>query len=159
MKWLAILLLASACIGRATMRDPHEGQIRLQFHNVSGGPICELYVFPFGQTNEGPDRIAPDTELPTGQHVVLWLEPNTYQLRAAGCPYESTQINGYAASAPLPMEGLAVIFREDDAASKAAADALVHAHENSTLIPAKLGYVKSPPKKPPTIKPVPGARR
>lgn len=157
MKWLAVLLV-SACIGRATVRDPHEGQVRLQFHNVAGGPICELYVFPFGQTNEGTNRIASGTELPTGKHVVLWLEPNTYQLRAAGCPYESTQVGGYAASAPLPMHGLAVIYREDDGASKSAAEALVHAHENSTLIPAKLGYVKSPQKKPPTIKPVLGSR-
>ena len=158
MKWLAILLV-SGCIGRATLRDPHEGQVRLQFHNVAGGPICELYVFPFGQTNEGANRIAPDTELPTGMRVDVWLEPNTYQVRAAGCPYETTRVAGYAASAPLPMNGLAVLYREDDAASKAAADALVHAHENSTLIPAKLGYVKSAPKKPTTVKPVPGSRR
>jgi hypothetical protein len=156
-KWLAIVVL-SGCIGRATARNPHEGEVRLQFHNVTGGPICELYVFSFGQTNEGANRIAADTELPTGKRVDLWLAPNTYQLRAAGCPYESTQIGGYAASAPLPMNGLAVIYREDDAASKSAAEALVHAHENSTLIPAKLGFVKSPPKKPPTVKPVPGSR-
>ena len=157
MKWWATLLLGG-CIGRSTISNPHEGLARLEFHNVAGGPVCELHVFKFGQSDEGVNRIAANTELPSGMHLDLWLEPNTYQVRAGGCSYEKQQVSGYVASEALPRDGLVVLFREDDAQSKATADALVHAHENSALMPAKLLFNANAAKKPSTVTPTPGSR-
>jgi hypothetical protein len=158
-KRAALLLTLVGCIGRSTISNPHEGLARLEFHNVAGGPVCELHVFRFGQTDEGPNRIAANAELPSGMHVDMWLTPDTYQVRAAGCPYEKQQIGGYVASEALPRDGLVVLFREDDAQSKATADALVHAHENSALMPAKLLFNANATKKPTTVTPTPGSRR
>lgn len=157
MKWWAALLL-TGCIGRSTISNPHEGLARLEVHNVAGGPICELHVFKFGQTEEGVNRIAANAELPSGMHVDLWLTPDTYQVRTGGCPYEKQQVSGYVASEPLPRDGIVVLFREDDPQSKAAADALVHAHENSALMPAKLLHNANPTKKPAATTPTPGSR-
>jgi hypothetical protein len=156
-KWWAAFLFAG-CIGRSTISNPHEGLARLEFHNVAGGPVCELHVFKFGQTDEGPNRIAANTELPSGMHIDMWLTPDTYQVRAGGCPYEKQQVRGYVASEALPRDGLVVLFREDDAQSKATADALVHAHENSALMPAKLLFNANATKKPANVLPPPGAR-
>jgi len=157
---LAIVALAcSACIHRSTISDPHAGQARLEFHNVAGGPVCELHVFRFGQSDEGANRISANTELPSGMHLDMWLPPDTYQIRAGGCPYEKQQVGGYVASESLPRDGIAVLFREDDAQSKSTADALVHAHENSALIPAKLVFNANATKKPAEVAPTPGSRR
>lgn len=159
MKRTALLLTLVGCIHRPTISDPHAGQARLEVHNVAGGPVCELHVFRFGQSDEGVNRIAAGTELPSGMHLDLWLAPDTYQVRMGGCPYEKQQVGGYVASEALPRDGIVVLFREDDAQSKSTADALVHAHENSALIPAKLLFNANPTKKPVTVTPTPGSRR
>jgi hypothetical protein len=143
----------TGCLG-PTIKDPHAGQRKIAFHNEALGPVCGLYIYPFGQQQQSNNFLDPGTEIPSGGGVAYWVPPSTYQIHAEGCPYEKTQVGGYAPQVILDKaDGVAVLFREDDAKSKEAAQAIVHAQENGTMIPAKLTAVSSPSKKPPTVVP------
>jgi hypothetical protein len=149
----AAALALAGCVG-PTMHNPHEGQRKISFHNEALGPVCALYIYPFGQQQPSNNFLDANTEIPSGGEVDYWVPPNTYQIHAEGCPYEKTQVGGYAPQVIMDRaDGVAVLFREDDPKSKEAAQAIVHAHENGTMIPAKLTAVKNPDKKPPTVLP------
>ena len=151
----AIVALAlTACVGRGTAwRDPHAGQFKLTFHNQAGGPVCALYIFPHAQAQPGNNFLEPDTEIGSGDSIDYWLEPGTYQVRAEGCPYEKQQVGGFAPQVIMNRAGVVVLFREDDAKSKDAAQTIVHDNYNGTMIPAKLTANGSASKKPPTVRP------
>ena len=149
----AIAALAlTGCVG-PTIKNPHPGLLELEFHNEAGGPVCKVYVYPLGQQEPSNNILAPDTEIPTGGSISTWLEPHTYQINAEGCPYEKLRVGGYAPQVIMNVAGVAVLFREDDAKSKEAAQAVVHDSHNGTMIPAKLTLDQNPTKKPATIKP------
>ncbi|HUS31883.1 MAG TPA: hypothetical protein VMZ53_25455 [Kofleriaceae bacterium] len=149
----AVALGLCGCVG-PTIRDPHAGQRRLTFHNEAGGPVCRLSIYPFGQSQPSNNFLEADTEIPSGGSVDYWVTPSTYQVHAEGCPYEKTQVGGYAPQVIMEKaDAVTVLFREDDAKSKDAAQAIVHAHQNGTMIPAKLTVVGKPAARPTTVRP------
>jgi hypothetical protein len=141
---LAGLALVAGCPARPTLRDPHEGERKLTFHNLAGGSVCGLYVYPIAQTQEGSNRLAPNAELRGGDTLRLWLVPADYQVRATGCPYETLDVSGFITNVRLGDDGIVVLFREDDPKSNEAAMAIAHEHDNTFLVPAKLHLVKHP---------------
>jgi hypothetical protein len=145
-------LALTACVG-TTIRDPHAGQFKLTFHNEAGGPVCALHIYPHAQAQPGNNFLDPDTEIPTGDSIDYWLEPGTYQIRAEGCPYEKQKVGGFAPQVILNQAGVAVLFREDDAKSKDAAQTIVHDNHNGTMIPAKLTANSNASKKPTIVRP------
>jgi hypothetical protein len=146
-----VALALAACVG-STIRDPHAGQLELTFHNEAGGPICALHIYPHAQAQPGNNFLDPDTEIGSGDSVDFWLEPGTYQIRAEGCPYEKQKVSGYAPQVIMNTKGVAVLFREDDAKSKDAAQTIVHENYNGTMIPAKLTANSNAAKKPATVR-------
>jgi hypothetical protein len=141
---LAALALLAGCPSRPTLRNPHEGESQLTFHNFAGGPICGFYVYSIAQTLEGANRLAPKAELPNGESHRLWLAPGDYQVRATACPYEKLAVTGYMTNVRLGDDGIVVLYREDDAKSNEAAMRIAHEHDNTFLVPAKLQLVKHP---------------
>jgi hypothetical protein len=154
---LAIALVLFGCAG-ARIRDLHEGKHKLTFHNEGGGPVCGIYIFPFGRSDQGANWLPPDTEVAQGRSIELWVAPETYQFRATGCPYERQHVSGYVASVIMNTPGIVVLFDEALARSKDAAVALAHRHENSTLVPAKYKLVASPAQRPATQRAAPPSR-
>src|SRR5262245_51373702 len=92
---LVLVVLLGGCPSHPIINDVHKGQHRITFHNEAGGFVCELYVFPFGQSQIGNNLIAPDTDVASGDSTDVWLPPNTYQVQVVGCRYEKQQVNGY----------------------------------------------------------------
>jgi hypothetical protein len=154
---LAIAVVMIGCAG-TTIRTAHEGQHSLTFHNEAGGPVCGIYIFPFGRSEQGTNWLPPDTEVASGGSIELWVTPETYQFRATGCPYERQHVSGYVASVIMNTPGIVVLFNESEARSKDAAVALAHRHENSTLVPAKYKHVASPTQRPATQRAAPSSR-
>ena len=139
---VVLALVIAACAGRAIRHDPHEGMLQLTFHNLAGGSICEVYVFPATDTNEGANRLA--NELRSGEQLRLWLVPGDYQVREDGCTFEKLDVKGFTTNIRLNMNGNVVLYREDDAKSKAAATQFAHDNENTYLVVAKVQLVKHP---------------
>jgi hypothetical protein len=151
---IAALALLVGCAA-PKLRDPHAGQFKLTFHNVTGGPVCGIHVFPFGRTEEGASWLPPNTEVSAGGVVELWVQPDTYQFHATACPYEREQITGYVPSVVMNMNGMVVLYNEADARSKDAAVALAHEHTNSTMIPAKYKRDETPAPRPAGLRSAP----
>jgi hypothetical protein len=146
---LATLSLAG-CIG-PTMKNKHPGLLELRFHNEAGGPVCKVFVYPFSQQEPSNNLLDADTEIPSGSSVDTFLEPGTYQINAQGCPYEKQQVNGFAPQVIMNVNGVAVLYKEDDVKSKEAAQAVVHDSHNGTMIPVKITLEQNPIKKPATV--------
>jgi hypothetical protein len=156
MRWkrAAIVLALTGCSGPTLMsKDPHAGEYKLSFHNEAGGPVCALFIYPFGQREPSNNILDANTEVASGGEIATWIAPNTYQIHADGCPYEKQQVGGYAPQVIMNADGVAVLYREDDAKSKDAAQAYVHDSHNGTMIPAKLTFNANPSKKPATVTP------
>ncbi|HSD87313.1 MAG TPA: hypothetical protein VLB44_07350 [Kofleriaceae bacterium] len=154
----AVLALVAGCVG-PTMRDRHPGQLKLTFHNEAGGPVCGLYIYPFGQTAQGQNWLQPDTEIASGNWIEFWVSSETtYQFRVEGCPYEHQLLHGYAPSIVMNEPAVAVLYKEDDKRSKEVAEGLAHSHTNSTLIPAKQTFVAHPTARPTVVKTAPSSR-
>lgn len=155
MRWKRSLLsavVATGCSGTPTMmHDPHAGKLELAFHNEAGGPVCGVFIYPFSQPQPSNNILDADTDLPAGGQVSTWVAPDTYQIHVDGCPYEKLKIDGYAPQVIMNTDGVAAIYREDDAKSKDAAQAVVHDSHNGTLIPAKLTANAHPSAKPATV--------
>jgi len=124
-------------------RNPHEGEHQLTFHNLAGGSVCGVYVFRVAEDNQGGNRLT-NSELRNNETLQLWLTPGDYQVRATGCSYEKLDVRGYTTNVRLNMDGNIVLYREDDAKSKAAATQLAHDNENTYLVLAKVQFVKHP---------------
>lgn len=134
------------------MKPKHPGKLELAFHNEAGGPVCKVYVYPFGQQEPTNNILLDaDTEIPSGGSLATWLEPGTYQINAQGCPYEKQQVGGFAPQVIMNISGVAVLYKEEDAKSKEAAQAVVHDSHNGTMIPAKVTLEQNPIKKPATV--------
>jgi len=139
----AVLAIVAGCGARQKLRNPHEGEHQLTFHNLAGS-VCGFYVFSVAQSQEGNNRLAQDAELRNGDSLRLWVVPGDYQVRATGCPYEKMNVSGYTTNVRLGPDGIVVLYREDDAKSKEAAMQIAHKNENTFLIPAKLQLVSHP---------------
>lgn len=124
-------------------RNPHEGEHQLTFHNIAGGSVCRLHVWAVAEANEGTNRLTIP-ELRSGDMLKLWLVPGDYQVRATGCDYEKLDVRGFTTNVRLNQNGNVVLYREDDAKSKAAAIQLAHDIENTYLVVAKVQLVKNP---------------
>lgn len=158
MRWKRSLVgavLVAGCSGTPTMmgRDPHAGMLELTIHNEAGGPVCGVFVYPFGQPEPSNNILDADTEVPASGEIRTWVKPDTYQIHVEGCPYEKLSIGGYAPQVIMNTDGVAAIYREDDAKSKDAAQAVVHDSHNGTMIPAKLTANAHPSKKPGNVHP------
>ena len=138
-----MLAIVAGC-GRSTLRNPHEGEHRLTFHNFAGGSVCGFHVYPVAQAQEGSNRLAPDAELRSGDSLRLWVVPGDYQVRATGCSYEKLDVSGFITNVRLNGDGIVVLYREDDAKSKEAAMRIAHENDNTFLVPAKLQLVSHP---------------
>jgi hypothetical protein len=123
--------------------DPHAGQFELTFHNEAGSAVCALHIFPEGEPAEGDSWLDAGTEVAAGRFISFWLRPGTYQVRAVGCSREKLQVTGFAPQVIMNRSGVVVLYREDVPKSVEAADALAHANQNSTRIPAKLSANKA----------------
>src|SRR5262245_55258287 len=80
---LATVSALGACVG-PTIKTKHPGQLELKFHNEAGGPVCKVFVYPFGQQEPSNNILEVDTEITTGGSVATWVEPGTYQINAQG---------------------------------------------------------------------------
>jgi hypothetical protein len=156
---LALALSFGCKTSAKLMNDPHKGQFELEFHNEVGGDVCELYIFPEGERNEGNNWLTAEQRVPSGSTVAYWLDPAVYQVHAVGCSYEPLLADGYTPRVAMNTHGVVVLFREDVATSKAEATRLAHDHHNATPIPAKLTANKAPTKRPsPPAEPAARAR-
>src|SRR5262245_48038925 len=138
MRAIYVLAVVAGCAAAMQRRNPHEGELKLTFHNMAGGSICGVVVFPVTET-ESANRLK--AELPTGETFSLWLVPGDYQVRADGCTFEKLDMRGFTTNVRLNMDGNVVLYREDDAKSKAAATSFAHDNENTYLVLAKVQLV------------------
>jgi hypothetical protein len=141
---LAVLVIAAGCAGGLTLRNPHEGEHQLTFHNFGGGSVCAFHVYPIAQAQVGTNRLAPDAELRSGDSRRLWLVPGDYQVRATGCSYETLDVSGYTTNVRLIADSNVVLYREDDAKSAEAAMRIAHENENTFLVLAKVQLIPHP---------------
>ena len=141
----AALAIVAGCTEAAMRkRNPHEGEHQLTLHNLAGASVCGVFVFRVAEDNQGENRLASNGELRSGETLQLWLMPGDYQVRATGCSFEKLDVRGYVTNVRLNMDGNVVLYREEDATSKATATRLAHDNENTYLVLAKVQAIKRP---------------
>jgi hypothetical protein len=142
---LTALAFVAGCTEQSMRkRNPHEGEHSLIFHNLAGGSVCGVFVFRVADDSPGVNRIVSNGELGSGDTLELWLVPGDYQVRATGCSDKKLDVRGYTTNVRLNMNGTIVLYREDDATSKAEATRLAHENENTYLVLAKVQAIKHP---------------